>query len=335
MHQAGSALEPLLSNLSLKVRSLKLRMNIFCLQSVALVLVLLVAGCAPVERAPQNVTDETRLRLAKALLASGDPVSAAEAMRTPASRANSQAPDDMMNAQLLIAVGKVDAGLEVAKAALAVRGDDPSFGLEVAGLAVRSNRLPEAEKIYRTILQLHPANVEAMNGEAVVLAQEGNLADAATLLRQALVQRPEDVPARSNLALVVLLSGQREAATPLPQQVGQSNPHPQVRPMPAEAPDSLDRIGVVASRTLDLRPVGHLTDSGSTPDVTPTVVQVAAPVAPPPPIDAKPSPAAQIVPAADHVPRPRPEPAVAWSCPNICQLMHTVFGHKADGQADE
>jgi Flp pilus assembly protein TadD len=315
-------------------------MNIFCLQSVALVLILLVAGCSSAERAPQNVTDETRVRLAKALLASGDPASAAEAMRTPASRANSQGPDDMMNAQLLIAVGKVDAGLEIAKAALAARGDDPGFALDVAGLAVRANRLPDAENIYRTILRLHPTNVEAMNGEAVVLAQEGNLADATTLLRQALVLRPDDVPARSNLALVLLLGGQREAAaTPTLQELGRSNSPPPVETALAVGPERRDRIDTRSLPSPVPPPAAQSVPPAIAP-VTPVSVQSVAPAAPTPPatslaLRVAPTPVAQIAPAtSSHAPPPRSEPA-AWSCPNICQLMHSVFGHKGDGQDDE
>jgi Flp pilus assembly protein TadD len=295
--------------ISLRARSLKLRIDSFCLRPLAFALILIVAGCSSANGPSQNVTDDTRMRLAKALMAAGDPASAAEAMRTPEARANAQAPDDLMNAQLLIAAGKVDAGMEVAETALAVRGDDPNFALDVAGLAVRSNRLPEADKIYRGILRLHPANVEAMNGEAVVLAQEGNLADAETLLRQALARSPEDVPARNNLALVQLLSRQREEKIAAPQELGPSTPPPPVEPArtPAVVPNAVPR------------PI-----ASATPAVTSPAILV------------EPSAGTQTAPSAStRAPLPRVDASSPWSCPGICQLMHSVLDRGTAGQAQQ
>ena len=95
-----------------------------------------------------------------------------------------------------------------AKAALAARGDDLRFALDVARLAMKSGRLADAGDVYQQILWRHPDSVEALNGKGVVLAQQGELTGAADVLRLALAHHPQDVPTRNNLALVMALSGE-------------------------------------------------------------------------------------------------------------------------------
>ena len=255
---------------------------VFSLRPLALVFALIAAGCASPDRS-QTVTDDTRARLAKALLEAGDPASAAEAMRTPAARAAQETPDDLTNAELLIAAGKVDAGLEVAEAALAARGDDPTFALSVASLAVKANRLPEAEKIYQAILRRHSDNIEAMNGEAVVLAQSGNLTDAMALLRRVLATDPGNVPARSNLALVLLLSGQAGAAVPILEELDRSAPSPQISATLAAArAQSSAPASSGAVQMPDRSPAGHV-EAPPVPHVAATPTFQAAAAAPIPP----------------------------------------------------
>lgn len=326
-----------------------IRLIVFGLRPLALVFVLIAAGCTSANRPAQTVTDDTRARLAKALLEAGDPASAAEAMRTPASRAALETPDDLTNAQLLIAAGKVDAGLEVAEAALAARGDDPAFGLAVASLAVKANRLQEADKIYLATLRRHPNNVEAMNGEAVVLAQSGNLTDAMALLRRVLARDPGNVAARSNLALVLLLSGRAEAAVPILEELDQSAPSPQVTATLAAArAQSHAPASSGAMQAPDRSPAGRvetlpLAHVGATPVFQPAASvpmpltaerekpALAAPAATPvslapvtPPTPSTPNPVA-----------PRTSASAAWSCPATCQFLHTLFGSKAGSDATQ
>jgi Flp pilus assembly protein TadD len=198
---------------------------------VAVVLVVALAGCTPARNSNPTISEETRARLAKALEASGDSAAAAAVLRGHEKpQAAAPVPDDpLMHARQLVAAGQVDQGMAEAQAALASRGDDPPFALDVGRLAVRSGRLDQAGDIYQQILLRHPENVDALNGKGVVLAQQGKLADAANVLRQVLSMRPKDVPARYNLALVMLLSGETKVASSILEALDRSDPSPQVK----------------------------------------------------------------------------------------------------------
>jgi tight adherence protein D len=196
--------------------------------AAAVIMVLLLGGCQSSGSPPQTVSDSTRTRLSQALLASGDEANAAEALRTPESREAELAPSALTNAEILIDAGQPDRGMKVATTALATRGDDPEFALQVASLAVKADRLSEARDIYGKILRSHADNVGALNGQGVVLAQQGDLTGAAKSLHSALALKPEDVAARGNMALVMLLSGQNETALSLFEELDKSSPSPQV-----------------------------------------------------------------------------------------------------------
>lgn len=209
----------------------------------ALALLLVLPGCQSASRPPQTVSDDTRARLAQALLAAGDRDSAAEALRTPQSREAEDAKTALTNADVLISAGQVDRGMKVAKAALAGHKDDPEFAFEVASLAVKANQLSDAADIYRTVWRAHPDNIAALNGQGVVSAQQGDLAAAENSLRSALSLSPQDVHTRSNLALVLLLKGQSAAALPLLEELNRSNPSPQVA---AALGTARERLGAAA-----------------------------------------------------------------------------------------
>lgn len=200
--------------------------------------VLLLAGCGgsslhlpPQPRAPelsQTVSDFTRAKIAEALMLNGDAANAAEALRSPAEREAAQQADPIDNATLFVVAGQVDKGMKMARAALAAHADDPPFALRVGKLAVRANRLADAADIYGQISKKHPDNVEALNGIGVVRAQQGDLAGAEQSLRKALALRPLDVPARGNLALVLMLEGRSAAAVPVLEDLQRTNPSQQV-----------------------------------------------------------------------------------------------------------
>jgi Flp pilus assembly protein TadD len=195
--------------------------------SVAIVTVL--AGCAQGPVTGPTITDATREQLARALDASGDHESAAEVLRGRQSQqAPAHATDPIGQAALLIANGQVDQGMAEARGALAARGDDPVFALQVAHLAIKAGQLSEAGDIYQAILPRHPDNVDAWNGKGVVFAQQGNLSGAADAFGQALALRPDDPTSRYNLALVMLLSGETEVAISMLDALNRSNPSSQV-----------------------------------------------------------------------------------------------------------
>src|ERR1700753_2415772 len=103
-----------------------------------------LAGCQSTGRQPQVVGDDTRARLSKALMASGDADGAAEALRTPADREADEAPASLTNAELYISAGQVDRGMRIAKATLASHPNDPELGVRVANMAVKADRLADA-----------------------------------------------------------------------------------------------------------------------------------------------------------------------------------------------
>ncbi len=178
----------------------------------AVALSVALAGCATATGPGLTVSDDTRARIAQALQASGDSANAAAALGVQSVRTTVPAADPLTHATALIAAGQVDKGMAEAKAALAARDGDLAVALEVGRLAIRSGRLAAAHDVYAHLLARDPDNVEALNGDGVVLAQQGDPVGAAGMFRRALVLRPQDVPARNNLALVMALSGETGVA---------------------------------------------------------------------------------------------------------------------------
>src|SRR5271166_3738955 len=196
-------------------------------QAISVALIAALAGCAS---APPNqtISDDTRIRLAEALQASGDPSNAAIVRDQTAKKAGQPA-DPLTHATALIAAGQSDQGMSEAKAALAAHGDDLAFALEVGRLAVRPGRLADAGGVYQQIALRHPDSAEALNGKGVVLAQRGDLNGAIDAFRRALALRPQDVPTRNNLALAMLLSGETDAALSILEELDRSGGSPQVK----------------------------------------------------------------------------------------------------------
>jgi Flp pilus assembly protein TadD len=174
-----------------------------------------LAGCAG--NAGLADDDTTRARVAKALEASGDAGNSAIVLRGQEAAEASRAPDPIMHARQLIAFGQTEQGVAEARTALAARSDDPAFAIEVGRLVVRAGRLAEADIIYQDVLAHLPGSVEALNGHGVVLAQKGDLIGAAVAFRHALQLRPEDIPARNNLDLVMTLTNQSRKGLPASQ----------------------------------------------------------------------------------------------------------------------
>ena len=159
------------------------------LQVASVALLAALTSCA--SAANTTISDNTRERLADALQASGDSTNAA-IVRDLANKKPEPAPDPLTHVSALVAAGQVDQGMREAKAALAARGDDLGFALEVGRLAVKSGRLADAGDVYQQISRRHPDNVEALNGKGVVAAQQGDLKGAADAFRKALALRPRD-----------------------------------------------------------------------------------------------------------------------------------------------
>jgi len=160
-----------------------------------------LAGCAAPLAADPQITDATRMKLARALAAEGDMAGAAAVLRDPNERAakapKTEADAGAKRAMMLIDLGQVDQGLALARAAYA------------------AGRPAEAGEIYRHVLARHPEDADALVGDGVVKAQQGDLAGAMQDFRLALVRRPNDPAARNNLALALALNGRAGEAVPI------------------------------------------------------------------------------------------------------------------------
>lgn len=71
----------------------------------------------------------------------------------------------------------------------------------------QAGQLPQAELLYRQILQQQPQHPEALCLLGVIACQRGNLEDGIALCRQALVLRPDYIQARENLYLALWKRG--------------------------------------------------------------------------------------------------------------------------------
>lgn len=81
--------------------------------------------------------------------------------------------------------------------------------LKVAIAHHQAGRLPQAEQLYRQILQQQPQNVDALALLGVVACQQDKLDQGIALYRQALAIRPEHRQARENLNLALCKQGKR------------------------------------------------------------------------------------------------------------------------------
>ena len=73
----------------------------------------------------------------------------------------------------------------------------------------QAGRLPQAEQLYRQILQQHPQQIDALNLLGVIACQKGRLDDGIALYRQALALRPGYVSARENLSVALWKQGKQ------------------------------------------------------------------------------------------------------------------------------
>ena len=73
----------------------------------------------------------------------------------------------------------------------------------------QAGRLPQAEQLYRQILQQQPQQVDALNLLGVIACQKGRLDDGIALYREALALRPGYVSARENLSVALWKQGKQ------------------------------------------------------------------------------------------------------------------------------
>jgi hypothetical protein len=77
----------------------------------------------------------------------------------------------------------------------------------------RAGRLPEAERLYRGILQARPGHPGISNNLGLVLKDQGKLEEAAATFRRVLALKPDDALGHCNLGNVLRLQGKLDEAT--------------------------------------------------------------------------------------------------------------------------
>jgi hypothetical protein len=77
----------------------------------------------------------------------------------------------------------------------------------------RAGRLPEAERLYRGILQARPDHPGISNNLGLVLKDQGKLEEAAATFRRVLALKPDDALGHCNLGNVLRLQGKPDEAT--------------------------------------------------------------------------------------------------------------------------
>lgn len=119
-------------------------------------------------------------------------------------------------------------------------GEDLELGVpEALALAIelhRSGNRPQAEHLYRAVLELDPGNPDALHFLGVLRHQEGHDAEAVELIRQALERTPEHPAAHNNLGNVLQESGHLEEAADCYRRVIELDP---------ERADAHNNLGIV------------------------------------------------------------------------------------------
>jgi Tfp pilus assembly protein PilF len=84
--------------------------------------------------------------------------------------------------------------------------------LQIAVAQHRQGALPAAEDLYVKILQVDPHQVDALHLLGVIRCQQGRLADAESLLSEALRRVPDSSAYNNSWGRLLLLQGRREEA---------------------------------------------------------------------------------------------------------------------------
>jgi tetratricopeptide (TPR) repeat protein len=104
-------------------------------------------------------------------------------------------------ADFFVRSGNIPAADEVFPKLIETSINEPR--LREAATMIRENRIPEAERILKPFLKIHPNDVAAIRMLAEIAARIGRLADAESLLRRAVDISPSFANARFNLATVI------------------------------------------------------------------------------------------------------------------------------------
>lgn len=140
-----------------------------------------------------------QLERARALLGEGESEQALAIARSEADLAPQDPRPRLFESFLLLSLGRPQEAFEVADALVAAAPENPDALHQRGAASMALERLEAAEADFRRAIELSPGHVPALNDLAVLLIVQGERAEARTLLERVLEIRPEDEQAQASL----------------------------------------------------------------------------------------------------------------------------------------
>lgn len=139
------------------------------------------------------------LERARVLLEEGQPEQALAMARAEVELAPEDPRPRLFESFLLLSLGRPQEALEVADALVAVAPESPDALHQRGAASMALERWEAAEEDFRRAIELSPGHVPALNDLAVLLVVKGEREEARALLERVLEIRPEDPQARETL----------------------------------------------------------------------------------------------------------------------------------------
>lgn len=166
----------------------------------------------PLRRAARRSQDPAVEALfARSLAAVGRTDDALDQLRQATERRPPYAPAFLELGVGLGDLGRLDEGVAVFEAGLALMPDADGLRIGLGYLHLKGNDRSKARQAFQQVHAMAPGRPDAMVGLAQVLALDGEYPAAADLYRRALALRPDDVTMRVSLGKCLLEMGLREA----------------------------------------------------------------------------------------------------------------------------
>lgn len=173
----------------------------------------LLAGCSPQHDGQQHgLTSESRLRVADAAEASGDRQTALSMYAAAANDAPNDTPTQLRSAEGLARNGGLEDASAVLTRRLKTTPHDADLQRTLGAIQVMAGEPARAIVTLSGVLAAKPNDTTALVNKAVALDILHKHDEAQGLYRTALLQSPDDLTISNDLALSLLLSGQREEA---------------------------------------------------------------------------------------------------------------------------
>lgn len=172
----------------------------------------LLAGCASHQTVEHGLTAESRLRVADAAETSGDKQTARSMYAAAANDSPNDTQIQLRSAEGLTRNGGLGDAAELLARRLKSTPRDPELLRTLGAIQIMSGEPGRAILTLSDVLAAKPDDAKALVNKAVALDILHKHDEAQVLYRKAMMQLPDDMTIANDLALSLLLSGQREAA---------------------------------------------------------------------------------------------------------------------------